>query len=282
MFAAEMPPPLNRAKVRRRRPFPGRSSAAKHLLTAAIAALVAGACTTPQRPPEKPRLPVAAPAPPPIDVQAELSEARSAREGGRSSDAELHLERAAAADANSVEARLDLAELLLKEGSKVTRAVTLLDEAERLQSATPRQEQLRGWAAEIQGDDAGAAAAYGRVLAVAPDPDLRLRRGQILARLGRRGEAAAELAAVVADRPTDRAAHTGLAEIYEGQGRLREAESELLQLASLAVNDPGPQRRLAAFYLRHGDKRSAQVAEARARSLEGAPRALRPLRASKR
>ena len=222
------------------------------------------------------------PAAPVIDAAREVELAGAARREGRVFDAKQHLETAVAADATLAIPRLDLTELLLQAGSDIARAAELVDQAERLGAAGIRVYRLRGWIAELEGDDAAAARAYASVLAAAPDPDLRLRRGLILRRLASWEEASAELGLVIAERPNDRAAHSGLAEVQEAQGHLAAAEGELLKLAALAPDDPVPQRRLAAFYRRHGEAAKARLADARAQRLEGPPRALRPLRPSKR
>ncbi len=249
----------------------------------AVAFGCAGSPTPPEQaphPPAPPAPPPAAPRPP--DAALELSLARSARTQGRVEDEAEHLERAIEGDPGAVEARLDLAGVLLRRGADLARAATLLDDAERLGGPGARLLRLRGWLCELRGDDAGAVEAYARSLAERPDPDLGLRQGQLLQRLGRKEDAARELAGVIQQRPSDRAARAVLADVYEGQGRFHEAEGMLLEIAALAPLEAAPERRLAAFYLRHGEPAKARAAEARARALEGAPRALRPLRPSKR
>jgi predicted Zn-dependent protease len=226
--------------------------------------------------------PAAAPRPPPIDITQELALARTAHAEGRVHDESIHLERVVRADPNAFEARLEFAELLLRQSIDLGRAVVLLRDAQVLRPGDPRPARLAAWLAEIQGDDAAAAAAYQRALALDPDPELRYRRGILLRRLGRTDEAVMELERVASERPGDRAARTTLAELFELRGRLGDAEKTLLDIVQLAPAEPGPQRRLAAFYRRHGEAAKALEAETRARRLEGAPRSLRPLRPSKR
>jgi tetratricopeptide (TPR) repeat protein len=219
---------------------------------------------------------------PGFDPAVELAAARAAQDEGRYREAAIHLERVIRADPGAFEPRMQLAELLLQQSIDLRRAALLLREAEALRPDDIRVGRYRGWLDELQGDDAAAVAEYQRVLTIRPDPELRLRRGVMLRRLGRLDEAVAELERVASERPADRAARASLAEIYEHQGRLREAEAALVSIAQLAPADPVPQKQLVAFYRRHGDARKALDADARARTLEGAPRSLRPLRPSMR
>jgi Flp pilus assembly protein TadD len=186
------------------------------------------------------------------------------------------------ADSGAFEPRMQLAELLLQQSIDLRRAGLLLREAEAIRPDDLRVGRYRGWLAELRGDDPAAVAEYQRVLAMRPDPELRLRRGVMLRRLGRLDEALAELERVASERPADRAARVAMADIYEAQGRLSEAEAALVSVAQLAPAEPGPQQQLVAFYRRHGQARKALDADARARALEGAPRSLRPLRPSMR
>jgi Flp pilus assembly protein TadD len=212
----------------------------------------------------------------------ELEKARAALAAQRTDDAVRHLESAIAAGPGQVDARLELAQILLKDGNDLDRAVSLVDEADRLRRGDPRAYRVRGAVSELRGDDRGAAAAYGAVLAVESDEDLRLRRAVLLERIGDRDGATGELQRVVKARPRDRTAHARLAELHERAGRLNVAEEELLFIASLAPDDASAQRQLAAFYRRHGQPEKARVADDRARALDGPRRSLRPLRPSKR
>lgn len=248
-----------------------------------IAFVVSTSCSGPQRHPQQPVAAQEPPLPAPaIDPAVEIELARLARAQGRTDDASRHLELAITAAPSVASPQLDLAELLLEEGTDLERATALVDEADRLGAPGSRAPRLRGWIAELRGDDAAAVVAYAQVLAVATDTDVRLRRGLLLQRLARWREAAEEVSRVLVERPNDRAAHAALAEIHEAEGRLGPAEGELLKLASLAPAEAVPQRKLAAFYRRHGDAEKARVADARARSLDSPPRALRPLRPSRR
>jgi Flp pilus assembly protein TadD len=223
--------------------------------------------------------------PPPVpafDPGRELTLARTAQDEGRFRDASVHLERVIRADPNAFEPRMHLAELLLQQSIDLRRAGLLLREAEALHPEDVRVGRYRGWLDELRGDDAAAVAEYQRVLATRPDPEIRLRRGVMLKRLGRMDEALAELERVASERPADRTARAGMAEIYESLGRLVEAEATLVNIAQLAPADPAAQKDLVAFYRRHGQARKANDADARARALEGAPRSLRPLRPSTR
>ncbi len=248
---------------------------------AALALALAAACAGSPPSPRK-AAPAASPAAPAVDVAAELAAARAARAEGQGDIARRHLEAVVLADPRAFEARLDLAELLLADGSGLERAALVIDEARALRETDARLWRLRGSLLELREDEAGAADAYALALAISPDTELRLRRGMLLAHLGKRADAAFELERVEAERPSDRAARAALAELYEAEGRLAEAEGELAELARLAPADAGAQRRLATFHRRHGDLAKAREADERARQLETAPRTLRPLGPARR
>lgn len=88
------------------------------------------------------------------------------------------------------EQRLDEAARLLGDGVRLERAALLLA---AVAPGPPRREQLLGQLAELTGDDAGAVAAYERVLEAGDDEEVRLRRALALERLGRGAEAEGDL-----------------------------------------------------------------------------------------
>ncbi len=228
-----------------------------------------------------------APPPNPNAIQAKaradvlVSRARVLREAGDVAGAMARLEAALQVASGSEGARLELADLLVADGRDLDRAEALL--APVRDAGDGRLCLVLGRLAEARGDDAGAVAAYGEALAVADDPDVRLRRALALERLGRPGEAVAELERLRADRPTDPVARGRLAELYEAAGRLHEAEAELRWLAELQPERATGWDRLARFYERTGRQREAREAAGRARATAGVrpERALRPLLPSK-
>lgn len=129
-------------------------------LAAALLALAACATTTPAPPP--------APPPPPAVAAPPALPALPASDGER----------------------LDEAARLLADGVALERASLLLA---AVAPGPPRRELLVGQLSELTGDDAGAVAAYERVLAHGDDDEVRLRRALALERLGRGAEAAADL-----------------------------------------------------------------------------------------
>lgn len=178
--------------------------------------------------------------------------------------------------------RLELAELLLEDGTDLARARGLVFEARQLAPENPRAHRLDGALAELEGHDAVAAEAYGRSLALRDDPDVRLRQGLAWARAGKRAQAIAALEQVRAVRPRDSQARANLADLYEAAGETRKAETELLFLAE-AGPGKAPLVRLARFYARTGQREKARAAEERARDADTAEkRKLRPLRPSRR
>jgi len=212
-----------------------------------------------------------------VAAAAALGAARQARRGGDAATEQAELRRAVAADPGWDLPRLDLAELLLRDGGGAAAARELLT-APELQSASPRLPRLRGAAEEQLGDDLAAAAAYGQSLALRDDPDLRLHRAALLARSGSQAQALAEAERVRAASPGELLARSLLADLYEQAGRRAEAEAELRWLVGAAPGDPTPLRRLAAFLARGGEAAGAEAAEEAARARDGrAGRSLRPL-----
>ncbi len=242
-------------------------------LAAALFAALA-ACASARPPP-------AAVAPPPpaghvLALQA-LASARAAAAAGDRAAQRRELSRAVEADPGWDLPRLDLAELLLRDGGEATAALALLD-APGMRPGNPRLPRLRAVALEQAGDPAGAIRAYADALALSDDPDLGLRRATLLAEAGRRDEALDELERVRTAHPREPLVHSRLAELYEAAGRRAEAAAELRWLAAAAPRDPTPQLRLARFYRRGGDVDRAALAEEAARALDPPPRVLRPLR----
>jgi predicted Zn-dependent protease len=205
-----------------------------------------------------------------------LARARALRADGDVAGARARLEAAHRADPAAPEVRLELADLLVADGQELDRAGALLD---GLPDSDGRLSLVRARLCEARTDDAGAAVAYGAALAVADDPDARLRRALALERLGRMGEERRR-----ATRPGDVFARAHLGDAYEDVGRRKEAEAELRFVAEAQPDRPSGWLRLARFYERAGRPHEAKEAAERARALGGArpERALRPLLPSKR
>jgi tetratricopeptide (TPR) repeat protein len=223
-------------------------------------------------------------APPPVlprrDPQVLLSRARASRAEGDVTASRALLEEALEGSGLD-EVRIELADLLVVDGGQLARAEALL--AGVGDRAATRLHLVLARLAEARGDDAGAEAEYAIVLAAADDPDLRLRRAFALERLGRGGDAIAELEQVRAVRADDAVARSHLAERYERAGRLPEAEAEYRWLADAQPERAAEWDRLALFYERAGRQREARAAADRARSAAGhQERTLRPLLPSKR
>jgi tetratricopeptide (TPR) repeat protein len=202
--------------------------------------------------------------------------ARQLRSDGDHAGAQRLLEQAAVLAPDDAEVCLELADLLVADDADLDRAGAMLL---AIPAGHPRRDATLGRLAELRGDPAGAEAAYARELAVADDPEVRLRRALVLERLGRDAEATVELERLRAADPDDAVVRARLAERYEAAGRLREAEAELRALAEASPGRPDGWRRLAAFCTRHGLTDKARAAEARARDAEASPqRVLRPLK----
>jgi thioredoxin-like negative regulator of GroEL len=211
-----------------------------------------------------------------------LREAIAARAAGDVAAARAKLEAALAASPRADPVRNELADLLITEGVELDRAAEVLAGADAA-SAGPRWHLLSGRLAHLRGDNALAAEAYGRALALGADPELRYDRARLLAELGRDDEAIAELLALRAEGRGNGAVALALAERYESAGRLAEAEAEYRAYAGASDRARG-WTLLAEFLARQGRAAEARDVEARARGLGGgAPeRALRPLPPSRR
>ena len=217
-------------------------------------------------------LAVAAGPPPEVAVAS----ARLHRAAGDHAASAAWRERAAAAYPDDPEVCFELADLLVAGETELDRAGAMLL---AIPAGHPRRDGGLGRLAELRGDPETAQAAYARQLAVADDPELRLRRALVLERLGRDAEAIAELERLRASDPGSVAARARLAERYEAAGRLEEAEAALRASAEASPLRPEGWRRLAAFCQRQGLAEKARVAEARASEAEARPRReLRPLR----
>jgi len=210
-----------------------------------------------------------------------LARARALRAEGDVAGARARLEVALAMAPAYDDARLELADILLSDGSELDRAAALLA---GVRAPGARVHVLSARLAELRGDDAGAAAAYGSALAAGDDPDVRLRRALALDRLGRRPEAISELERIRAARPADAVARGRLAALYEAAGRLHEAEAEHRALAESRPERAQGWEDLARFCERNGRHAEARAAHARARAARGqaSPRELRPLQPSTR
>ncbi|BDG01657.1 tetratricopeptide repeat protein [Anaeromyxobacter oryzae] len=227
--------------------------------------------------------PPAPPGPPPgprPDVL--LARARVLRADGDLAGARARLEAALEGAPESDDVRLELVDLLVVDGREPERAATILAGVQA-RDGNARWYLVSAELAELRGDATAAADGYGRALALADDPAVRLRRAVVLEALDRGPEALTELERVRADRPEDAFVRTRLAVRYEAAGRLREAETELVALAEAAPDRAAGWERLAAFYRRTGRTDAARRAEARADAAAGRrERTLRPLLRSNR
>lgn len=249
--------------------------ASRFLLAGTLAATLAGcggAAPARKGPPPAPRQPS------PEEI---LGDARIYRLGGDLAAARARLEEglSAAPDADAI--RIELADLLLLDGRDPDRVAALLA---GVRSPDGRHHLLSARLAELRGDDAEAAAAYGRALLWGEDPDVRLRRALALERLGRAEEAVEELERVRAKRPGDVLVRVRLGERYEAAGRVHEAEAEFRVAAEEQAERAAGWERLARFYERAGREAEARGAWAKVVELRGRPaeRVLRPLLPSRR
>lgn len=252
---------------------------ARALLAAALAAFLA-ACSGSAPALSSP--PPAAPPPPRQPSPEEIvGDARIFRVGGDLAGARARLEEGLRIAPASDEIRIELADLLLLDGKNPDRVAGLLA---GVSAPDGRHHLLVARLSELRGDDAEAAAAYGRALLRIDDPDVRLRRALALERLGHREESIQELERVRARRPGDVLVRARLGEAYEAAGRVHEAEAELRAAAEEQPERPAGWERLARFYERAGRAPEAKEAWAKARETRAPPtgRTLRPLLPSRR
>lgn len=243
-----------------------------------LAAALLAACGTSKPAVREPTHEVSRRAPRP-DVL--LARARALRAEGDLAGARERLEAALVVAPDSDEARVALADLLVHDGRELDRAALLLQGVFGREGRELALVEAR--LAELRGEDAAADAAYARALRAGDDPAVRLSRALVLERLGRSGEAIAELERVREASPEALFVGGRLAELYESAGRLAEAEAELVRAAEAQPERAASWERLARFYERTGREDQARAAGARAR--ETAPRssrALRPLLPSRR
>jgi predicted Zn-dependent protease len=249
----------------------------KKLLALLPAALLACGHAAPKPAPAAPP-PVVAAAPTRSPERAEilLARARALRAEGDLGGARARLDDALEADPESSGVRLELADVLVAEGLELDRAASLLDGLAELPDG--RVSLVRARLCEARADDPGAAAAYGEALALADDPEVRLRRALALERLGRTADEIVELERLRALRPGDVFTRAHLGDAYAEVGRRGEAETELRWVAEAQPDRSAGWLRLARFYERAGRPREAREAAERARAAGGGhERALRPL-----
>ena len=220
---------------------------------------------------------------PPPRTDLAVASARALRAEGNVPGARAELEAALRESPAAEDLRLELAELLVADGQELARAAELVAGLDAEGAQGRRVHLVRARLAEARSDDDAAAAEYGAALATGDDPEVRLRRGLALERLGRSGEAISELELVRAARPGDAVARARLAERYEAARRIEEAETEYRWLAEAQPDRAFGWERLAEFYERVGRPAQARAAAERARALGARPdRGLRPLRPSTR
>jgi tetratricopeptide (TPR) repeat protein len=252
------------------------------VLLAAAAACGTSSSSSRPSPAPAPAAAVAAPAPPvqpPPDVL--VAEARALRLQGDHAGASARLETALQTAPDADDVRLELADLLVSDGSDAALAWTMLRGVRSRDGA--RWNVISGRLGELVGDDPWAVDAYARALAAADDPDVRLRRALALERLGRAQQATEELERVRASLPDDALVRERLAERYEAAGRLREAEAELRAAAEAQPERAAAWERLALFYERRRRPAEASAAFTRAREAGARNgRSLRPLLPSMR
>lgn len=211
----------------------------------------------------------------------------AARENGDAAAARASFEKAVEASRGWLLPRLELAEMAVERRERLAEERAALLEAAGPDSDVPRVHRLLAELAELQGDDASAAASWGRVIDRMPyDVELRQRRATVLLRLDRHADAVSDLERVVRARPDEPHLRWLLADALESMGRHEDARLHLEHAIRLQPGREAPVRRLARFLDRRGAVVEAKSVHAKADGLRAQPqrdtRNLRPLLPSRR
>lgn len=178
--------------------------------------------------------------------------------------------------------RVEAARLLLKLGGNLDLAEVHLDVAAAVAPENPRVHYLRGLLWEERGQPRRAAQAYEQALFYRPSyEDARFRLAGLWASLGDWLKAELHYRYLARSRPEWVQVRLQLIRAIEEQGRVKDAEKELLLLKGEQPGNALVIRRLVEFYERTGQPKVAARLRA---SLEppAPPRKMRPLRPSRR
>lgn len=210
-----------------------------------------------------------------------LTRALAREEAGDNAAALAGAEAAVRANPSWALARLELARLLLKTGGSLEHAAAHLDAAAGLAPDNPRVHYLRGLVWEERGEPSLAQASYQTAVELRPSyEDPRLRLAGLSASRGDWARAELHYRFLSRTRPESVQVRTQLALALERQGRLEEAEEELVALYALQPGNALVARRLADLYERTERPRLAE----KVRKEMGQPprRKLRELKRSRR
>lgn len=175
--------------------------------------------------------------------------------------------------------KLELAEVLLKEGGAPDRALGLLDAAALLEPQNPRLSHLRGLAWMEKGNAAGAEAAERTALTLRPEfPEAEGTLAQALWDQHKSDEALAHWHLLVEKQPLDTARRALFVDRLLDSGRSVDAEKELRLLAAEQPRNPVWHRRLARALAAEGLAAEAQAEQTRAAVLAGLAPPRRKLR----
>ena len=178
--------------------------------------------------------------------------------------------------------RIELARLLLKGGQQPLRLQAELDIAGALAPTNPRIHYLQGLFWEEQEKPRAAVRAFERALSYRSDfEDARLRLGGIYLAQGDWLKAELHYRLLTRARPQWLQVRLQLAHALEQQGRVEDAERELLALRESQPEHPLVLRRLAELYERSGRPQLAAPLRAQLERSAG-QRPKRPLQPSRR
>jgi predicted Zn-dependent protease len=174
--------------------------------------------------------------------------------------------------------KIELAEVLLKQGA-VDRALQLLAAAQPLEPQNPRLYHLRGMASEQKGDPRAAESAERTALSLRVDYQAASETlAQALWDEGRKDESVQLWQSLAQSHPEDTAIRAALVDRLSDSGKAVEAEKELRRLAAEQPKNPIWHRRLARTLDGEGLAAEAEDERRIAAMLSGEPVAKRKLR----
>ncbi len=166
--------------------------------------------------------------------------------------------------------KIELAELLARQGGQADRVLQLIEQAVPLEPQNPRMYHVRALALLEQGNARDAEAAERSALAIRAEFTEAARTlAQALWEQGRRDEALAALKALSDQHPDDSALRATYVDKLSEAGRAVEAEKELRRLTAEQPRNPVWHRRLARTLDGEGFAKEASEERARAADLAG-------------
>jgi predicted Zn-dependent protease len=205
--------------------------------------------------------------------QAEFQKALTAEDADDLSGARAHLEQAVKLSPSLGLARVELADVILKQGEEGAPLLAALNDAQKVEPENPRLWRIWGAYREGQNDAAGAISAYEKAIALKGDvaqPHFRL--AVLYAAAQRTDDALAQYRAALLIEPNNQAARLGVADQLIAKNDLEGAETELALLSSANPSN--------ALYQKRLDEVRAKQGKGALQKLEPIKKKMRPLKKS--